>query len=64
MSDFSQMASNFIHKVSPNDTLDRISLIYSKTKDEIRKANDFMGDEIYFFKEIVIPNCGKFEIFS
>jgi len=53
------MTTNFIHKVSPNDTLDRISLIYNKTKEEIRKANDFMGDEIYYFKEIVIPNCGK-----
>ncbi|CDW81247.1 UNKNOWN [Stylonychia lemnae] len=57
LSDFSQMATNYLHKVSPNDTLERICLIYNKSKNAIRKANDFMGDEIYFFKELIIPDC-------
>ncbi len=40
----------YIHEVTPNDTLDRICLIYNKSKDEIRRANDFTGDEIFFKK--------------
>ena len=28
-----------IHKVQPNDTLDRLTIIYNVTKDLIRKAN-------------------------
>lgn len=49
-----------MHKVSPNDTLDRISLMYNKPKDIIRRANDFTGDEIYYFKELTIPDSGNF----
>lgn len=45
-----------IHKVQPNDTLDRICLIYDVPKDAIRKANNFTGDEIFMKKELVIPN--------
>jgi LysM repeat protein len=49
--------SNYvIHKVTPNDTLDRISIIYNVPKDAIRKANQFTGDEIYMKKELIIPN--------
>ena len=55
-----QDKDNFtIHKVLPNDTLDRISLIYDVNKDAIRKANGFTGDEIYMKKELVIPNSSK-----
>ena len=45
-----------IHKVSPNETLDRISIIYNIPKDAIRKANQFTGEEIYMKKELIIPN--------
>lgn len=49
--------SNYvIHKVSPNETLDRICLIYNCPKDAIRKANGFSGDEIYMKKELIIPS--------
>ena len=51
------MDSNYvIHKVNPNETLDRICLIYNCPKDAIRKANGFMGDEIYMKKELIIPS--------
>jgi hypothetical protein len=46
-----------IHKILPNDTLDRVSIIYNVPKDAIRKANGFTGDEIYMKKELIIPNC-------
>jgi hypothetical protein len=45
--------------VSPNDTLDRVSLIYDVSKDAIRKANGFTGDEIFMKKELVIPSSSK-----
>jgi len=41
--------------LNQNETLDRISLIYNCSKDAIRKANDFTGDEIYMKKELIIP---------
>eukprot|EP00347_Sterkiella_histriomuscorum_P007951 403346940 len=52
-----QVTSTFLHQVQPNDTLDRLCLIYGKSKEEIRKANEFDGDEIFFIKELKIPNC-------
>jgi LysM repeat protein len=52
--------SNYvIHKVSPNETLDRICLIYNCPKDAIRKANGFTGDEIFMKKELIIPSSRK-----
>jgi LysM repeat protein len=45
-----------IHKVNPNETLDRISIVYNVPKDAIRKVNGFTGDEIYMKKELIIPN--------
>ena len=45
-----------MHKVNPNETLDRLSIIYGVPKDAIRKANGFTGDEIYMKKELIIPN--------
>lgn len=52
-----QGLSNYvIHKVDPNETLDRISIIYNVPKDAIRKVNGFSGDEIYMKRELIIPN--------
>lgn len=45
-----------IHKVNPNETLDRVSIIYNVPKDAIRRANGFTGDEIYMKRELIIPN--------
>jgi LysM repeat protein len=47
----------YMHKVNPNETLDRVSIIYNVPKDAIRKANGFTGDEIYMKKELIIPNA-------
>ena len=44
-----------IHQVQPNDTLDRVCLLYDVPKDAIRKANNFTGDEIYMKRELIIP---------
>lgn len=48
--------------MSPNETLDRLSIIYNVPKDAIRKANGFTGDEIYMKKELIIP-CATGPIF-
>lgn len=48
-----------IHQVSQNDTLDGISIRYNVSKDLIRRANQFTGDEIFMKKELVIPDAGK-----
>lgn len=50
--------SNYvIHKIQPNDTLERICIIYNVPKDAIRRANGgFSGDEIYMKRELIIPN--------
>ena len=45
-----------IHKVQPNDTLDRLCILYDVSKDMIRKANQFTGDEIFMKREIIIPH--------
>jgi LysM repeat protein len=50
------IGSYVIHKLQPNDTLDRICLIYDVPKDAIRKANNFTGDEVYMKRELIIPN--------
>jgi LysM repeat protein len=52
-----------IHKIIPNETLDRISIIYNVPKDAIRKANGFTGDEIYMKRELIIPNSCNYPIF-
>ena len=48
-----------IHKVNPNETLERICLIYNVSKHIIQRANDFTGDEIYMKKELIIPNSSN-----
>jgi len=53
-----------IHKIIPNETLDRISIIYNVPKDAIRKANGFTGDEIYMKRELIIPNSCNFFIIN
>ena len=50
-----------IHKVTLNDTLDGIAIKYDMSKELIRKANEFSGDEIYMFKTLVIPYRSKIE---
>jgi hypothetical protein len=42
-----------------NETLDGISIRYNISKDLIRKANSFSGDEIFMFKHLIIPFRGK-----
>ena len=53
-------SSYVIHKVNPSETLDRVSLIYNVPKDAIRRANGFTGDDIYWKKELIIPNACKY----
>jgi LysM repeat protein len=64
VANYQQGPKYVIHKVNPNDTLDRISIIYNVPKDAIRKANDFIGDEIYMKKELIIPDSCKLLFFS
>ena len=51
--------NGIIHEVKPNDTLDRISIMYDISKDAIRRVNGFTGDEIYMKKELIIPSKCK-----
>ena len=44
-----------MHKVKPTDTIEKLCLQYGVNKDVIRMANDFLGEEIYMFKELKIP---------
>jgi len=46
---------NIIHEVSPTDTLEGIVIRYGVSKDAIRMANEFSGDEVYMRKTLVIP---------
>jgi LysM repeat protein len=48
-------AGYVIHKVAETDTLDGVCLRYDVSKDMIRRANEFSGDEIYMKKELIIP---------
>lgn len=56
--------SYVIHKVEPNDTLDRVCLMYDVPKDAIWKANQFSGDEIYMKRELIIPNSSNNRLFA
>ena len=44
-----------IHAITEFDTLDGLSLKYGVSKDLIRQANKFSGDNIYCFKTLTIP---------
>jgi len=46
---------NLIHEVSPTDTLEGIVIKYGVSKDAIRMANDFSGEEVWMRKILVIP---------
>jgi hypothetical protein len=50
------VGDHYIHKVKIFDTLGSISLLYDVSKDLIRAANDFTGEEVFMFKELKIPN--------
>ncbi|KAL4474727.1 hypothetical protein ABPG72_002320 [Tetrahymena utriculariae] len=45
-----------IHKILPTDTLLGISIQYQVSEHRIKVANDLHSDEIYFKKELKIPN--------
>lgn len=38
--------------------------MYDKSKEVIRRANDFTGDEIFFKKELIIPDSSKHSLFN
>ena len=44
-----------IHQVKISDTLGRISIQYDVSKDAIRMANGFLGEEVYMHKTLRIP---------
>ena len=48
-----------IHKIELGDTLDGISIRYDISKNLVRQANEFTGDEIYMFKFLIIPFRAK-----
>jgi LysM repeat protein len=52
--------NKFVHKVVDGDSLLSVSLSYGVTQNSIKKANGLNTDEIYFLKEIIIPNPSKF----
>eukprot|EP00824_Muranothrix_gubernata_P012726 TRINITY_DN26855_c0_g1_i1.p1 TRINITY_DN26855_c0_g1~~TRINITY_DN26855_c0_g1_i1.p1 ORF type:complete len:214 (-),score=35.35 TRINITY_DN26855_c0_g1_i1:4-645(-) len=45
-----------IYEVKPQDTLDGIAIKFGVSKNRIRVANAFLGDEIYQFKTLKIPS--------
>ena len=48
-----------MHKVQANkDTLFKLSYRYQVSKREIQLVNKFQGDDIFYFKEILIPYKG------
>ena len=51
-----------VHHVQMHDSLNTLVIRYGVSKDVIRFANDFSGDEIYMFKKLVIPYSCKFHI--
>ena len=45
-----------VHQIVYGDTLDGLSFDYGVSKAAIKKMNKIESDEIYFLKEIKIPN--------
>lgn len=45
-----------IHKIQPGDTLMSLSLDYGIPTLNIKKANGLMSEDIYYLKELKIPN--------
>jgi len=48
-----------IHQISSGDTLNGLALDYGVTSKSIERANDLQTTEIFFLKELVIPNYSK-----
>ena len=48
-----------VHQVTMDDSLNTLVIRYGVSKDVIRFANDFSGDEIYMFKKLIIPYSCK-----
>lgn len=48
-----------VHKIEFSDTLEGLSLQYNVSKREIKVFNDLTGDDIYYLKNIKIPNPGN-----
>mgnify|MGYP000882114632 FL=1 len=46
------------YDVQLDDTLERICLQFDVSKDIIRQANQFTGEEIYMFKRLKVPLTG------
>lgn len=44
------------HEIGPNDTLDGICLQYNVSRDVLKRHNKLHNDDIYFMKELTIPN--------
>eukprot|EP01016_Furgasonia_blochmanni_P038506 TRINITY_DN4666_c0_g3_i1.p1 TRINITY_DN4666_c0_g3~~TRINITY_DN4666_c0_g3_i1.p1 ORF type:complete len:249 (-),score=65.10 TRINITY_DN4666_c0_g3_i1:293-1039(-) len=45
-----------VHKVTISDTMEGICLQYNVTPDQVRKANNLYNNDVYYRKELVIPN--------
>lgn len=43
------------HVVEKHDTLQGLALKYNVSKEEIRKANKILGDNIFLHKTLIIP---------
>lgn len=56
------LENKYTHKVIDGDSLLSLSLTYGVTQNAIKKANGLNTDEIYFLKEILIPNPSKFSL--
>jgi len=49
-----------VHQVNPCDTLFGISLQYDVPLERIKTYNNLHTDDIYYLKELKIPNASKF----
>lgn len=49
-----------MHKVETDDTLSGLSLKYNISIASIQNANKIHGEDIYYFKELIIPNPAEF----
>lgn len=48
-----------VHKIEFNDSMDGLALQYNVSAREIRLFNGLTTDDIYYLKELKIPNPGK-----
>ena len=52
-------SNDHIHIIQDGDSLLGLSLSYGVKERAIKKANGLSTDDIYFMKEIIIPNPSK-----